>query len=188
MKIKVFAFVFILPLLFPLFASAQEQQQDLLQSKVSLGGWYNDSKYLSAYASYSLVNKHENEICFSLYNWSFNSKKHEVIFGAAYCISLLKKRSKFDLFVAGELNYNYDWVNDTYRNLTIWHHGPFAGLGISPAYNISDRLSMSFEINLGYGYQWGTEYDYTLNSGVYHHSERGEYFLSYKVLKINYRF
>lgn len=188
MKPKVAGLIFILGILSSTHSLAQEKKDDMLKHQLGLGTWYNDSKYLSAYASYNLMQKSENEISFSIYNWSFKNGFHEIIFGSEYLFSLLKKKSKFDLFVLGGFYYNYDKNNSTQSIVRIWHHGPFLGLGIIPEYNISDRFSLSFKINLAYGYQWGTEYDYILNTVGYHYSESGRYFLSYRALNLNYKF
>lgn len=188
MKTKVAGLIFIIGILFITPSLGQEKLDENLKHQIGLGAWYNNTKHLSVYAAYNLIQKSENEISFSIYNWTFNHGTREIIFGSEYLFSLLKKKSKFDLFILGGFYYNYDWDNSIQSDIRIWHHGPFLGLGIIPEYNITSRFSLSFKINLAYGYQWGTEYDYILNTVRYHNSESGRYFLSYKALNFNYKF
>jgi hypothetical protein len=166
---------------------SQIETAKLYNHKIGIGGWI-EADYSHIDASYSFIKKNKNEICMSLHYAITENSINQTILGLEYYFSVFKKQSLFDLFIIGGINIFYDWGSSKYYNEDYWRCGPFAILGINPAFNISKRVSISVEAKIGYGYLWSNKWDYTYQNVRYENTLSEVTGIYYRALKLNYKF
>ncbi|MEP7170876.1 MAG: hypothetical protein ABI855_16020 [Bacteroidota bacterium] len=172
----------------PVFCSAQNELNDSLKNKIGFGGWFYKDRETQYFliGSYSRIIKRENEIALNFYYNDYWSAK-EIILGCAFNYSVFKKATIFDLFLAGEINFSRYWWDHPYNGKTVSRYGPFVYLGFIPSVNFLKRFSLSMEIKIGEGYQWGKN-DEDNQYGQTRHFLQGRYVKILGGVKLNYKF
>ncbi len=166
---------------------AQSQSDSTLHNKITLGGWvYSDSK--SILASYCHIRSDEDELSLQLNYVKNENEWKAILITGGYNLSCIPRRSKFDLFVAFECHYIYEWYSNT--NTEKWHSGLALGFGLAPLYNFNKHLVVSFEINAAYGYQWAN--NESIPTHVDPSAEQcldcGVFYLYTNTIKVGYKF
>jgi len=157
----------------------------IFKHKIGLGtgGWTNE-KFKHIDGAFGFIKKNESEIRLEL-SYSKFEYYQNLMFCTAYDWSIIKKKSRIDLFLSGELIFNYEWRHfSDFENLH-WHTGPFIGFGITPTYNFSSNVSLSLQTDIGAGYQWTDSFWPKYLPGD---SNGDWYYFGKWTFKINYKF
>jgi hypothetical protein len=156
------------------------------KNKIGIGGFtFNQKEYLLT-LSYTRILAKRNELAFPIYYITDGYRKG-ISLSILFNWATINRNSRFNFYISPQINLDYSWHPKYNSDLFVKRYGYFFCLGLIPSLRITNRICISLELVVGYGYLWakndGNAYNY-----IVYNIESGSYFRTLPALRLSYKF